>query len=32
MHLPLLIIIILAPIAVCLAIFCEVEPEGKDDE
>lgn len=32
MHLPLLIIIILAPIAVCLAIFCDVKPEGKDDE
>jgi hypothetical protein len=34
MHIPLiaLLIIVLAPIAVCLAIFCEVKPEGKDEE
>jgi hypothetical protein len=31
MHIPLILILILAPIAFCLVVFCEVKPEGKDE-
>jgi len=31
MPIPLLLIIVLAPIALLLAILCEVKPEGKDE-